>query len=609
MRKQLSLVAVAVLALAAQSAMAGLAGQYTLKTFGVVDAFHTYAGTSSNLLSTAQTTYPPGPPLAGFADAYQDGYTVGRIPGRTAWAYDGTTLTPIGFSSGAYLQSDNYTYSTPAGQTASGAISGSSLSFSDLTQTGQDSWVYSGGSTTPIGVFSGHTYTLPSASPASNLITGYARNTSGVAPTTDTYAWVYDGTSSTQLGYYDATHTASNSTHKSFAGTGVGNYVRGYSTRYAGGTTSVGQSAWIYDDGAHTTTRAGYTGGSYTSGSNEYSSVASINAGGVATGYSSYSYDSTNQYFTGKTAWVRSANGTMTALSLAGPQYLNPSGVRDERGIAVNASGQVAGISYSNWLASSSSFTTSDAWLYSQGSNQVLAAPATTFTFGYGTRMVPTLLNNNGDVSGLLGRVLAGSSASSGSLPFVFHNGVVTQTGIFDAAHTGTGGKTSQMVSLLGDGGVAAGTASRYDATGSLSGNDTWIFDPQAGATVALSLSNDSAGSTSPLFVTPDGWVGGFFDYQLSPSSSTWSAFLWSHDTGLVDFNSLFVGGLASQGINRVTLINWVSPGGDVYATATMTDGSISPVIFQAAVPEPGALSLLAGFALLGLRRRARATH
>lgn len=609
MRGIASVSAYAAVVLAAGNALASLRTPYSVAKFAVTDAFHTFNGKGSTIMGLPSQTVDPTLPFGGWAAAFQDGYTggAGQGPGQTAWAYDGTGLTQIGFSTGQYITSSNYTYSAPGYQTASGALTGYSRTFGTTgIANGQDAWVYSGGTTTLIPHLptSGLTYNSASASRRSGYVSGTSMTSQFYSPTsTDRHAWVYNGSTTTELGIYDATHTASGSRHDSYASAPVGNYIRGNSTRFAGGTTNLGSTPWIHNAATGITTAVGYTGGAYTSGNRQQSAVTAVTASGLSVGYSSYAWDGISTWL-GSTAWSRSEAGAMTPLSLPGNKYLDPSGNRVERAVAVNASGLVAGYSMADWSTANTSFTSADAWLHSGGALQTIPLPNTSFTNGYTTRMIPSGVNDAGDVAGAVYRYTP--TAGLGAVPWVYHDGSIYQTGLFDADHTNPVGKTQQGVVLIGDSGVVAGTAYKYDSNGSIAGYDGWIFDPVSHTTSALTLSNRLSGSVYPMFITPEGWVGGFFDNYITDTQTNSQAFLWSPDTGLLDFNALLPGGLAAAGIDRVNFVSWVTPGGDIYATVTNTDGSASAAVFQAYVPEPTTLTLLAGVMIMGLQRRQR---
>ena len=613
-RNGMAAVLSAVLASTCGLAMAGLSTPYTVTTFGVTDAFHTFNGKSASQMGYMTQTLDPTLPLAGSAAAYQTGYTggLGQSPGQTAWACDGLTLTPIGFSTGQYITSAQYTYSGTLYQTSTGALTGYSRTFGATgTTNGQDAWTYSGGTTTliPHLATAGVPYYGPTASRTSSYVSGLAMSTQFYSiASTDRHAWVYDGTSTTQLGYYDSVHTSSagsGSRHDSYAYAPVGDYIRGSSTRFAGASSVISSTtAWIYNAATGVTTQVGYTGGSYTSGTRQSSSVLGLNSSGTSAGYSQYTWDATNSIWLGQTAWVRSATGTMTQLSLAGSKYLDPSGNRQDRASAINASGQVAGYSMSNWSGSLGVFVNSDAWLYSGGNMQVIPMPNTSFTSGYDIRMLVSSMNDAGDVTGSMARF--NGTSSLGTVPWVYHGGSVYQTGLFDADHTNASGRTLQSVQTIGDSGVVTGIAYKYNSTGTTAGYDGWVFDPQDHTTTALAFSNRLNGNVYPMFVTPQGWVGGFYDNYITDTQVIGQAFLWSHDTGIVDFNTLAPGGLAGMGIDHVANVTWVSPSGDIYASVVESDGSTSAAIFKAYVPEPGIVMLGAAVSTLALARRAR---
>ena len=99
------------------------------------------------------------------------------------------------------------------------------------------------------------------------------------------YAWVYDGSSTKQIGLMDATHTDANTgaTWNFISSLSTNSSVFGVAARFAG-ATDIGSSAWVYNgnttqeigliDAAHTNLDTGY----------RYTDVYIENANGMTIG-------------------------------------------------------------------------------------------------------------------------------------------------------------------------------------------------------------------------------------------------------------------------------------------------------------------------------------
>ena len=117
--------------------------------------------------------------------------------------------------------------------------------------------------------------------------------------------------------------------------------VRGISYRYDGGSTWLGQSAWLYN-GA-TTIDIGLTGTQYTRNDGfKLSETNALNTTGQVLGNSAR-YDSANSE-PGRTAWIYDG-GTTIGIGLTDSTHTAPNGLKVSGGSQLNEAGQVIGLS------------------------------------------------------------------------------------------------------------------------------------------------------------------------------------------------------------------------------------------------------------------------
>jgi hypothetical protein len=134
--------------------------------------------------------------------------------------------------------------------------------------------------------------------------------------------------------------------------------VLGYSFRYNGGGTDLGYSAWLFD-GA-TTINIGLTGSEYTRNDGYKDSRAyQLNEAGQVRGVSlRYNGGSTE---VGQSAWLYKGATTID-IGLTGSEYPRNDGYRDSRAYQMNEAGQVSG--FSNRYSGSGTDLGRSAWLY-----------------------------------------------------------------------------------------------------------------------------------------------------------------------------------------------------------------------------------------------------
>jgi hypothetical protein len=194
--------------------------------------------------------------VAGYASRFN-----GTGLGTSAWLYDGATSVEIGLTGDEHTSSSGAKYSLVDELNEAGMASGISHRYSGNTDLGQTAWLYDGATTIAVGLID-HEHTRNDGYRNSNSLSiifdGELNDAGQVIGTSQRYnggsadlgltAWLYDGAVTTAIGLAGSEHTR-NDGYKSSLATRLNEagQVTGFSRRYNGGSTEVGQDAWFYD--------------------------------------------------------------------------------------------------------------------------------------------------------------------------------------------------------------------------------------------------------------------------------------------------------------------------------------------------------------------------
>jgi hypothetical protein len=381
--------------------------------------------------------------------------------GNNAWLYDGTTTVEIGLTGAEFTSSDGseniraYDRLNESGQTI-----GYSSRYSGVSRLGQSAWLYDGSATIDI----------------SRTGTEYIRSD----------------------GYRYSNPVLLNETGQ----------VAGQSARYNGGSTELGQSAWLYD-GA-TTIEIGLTGAEYTRDDGYRVSRASrLNEAGQVSGYSERFDGSRNL---GSSAWLFDGKTTIE-VGLTGTEFTRSDGFRydnDEGSFDLNQAGQVAGLSGrygggTQWLGWG-------AWLYDGAKTVEVGLSGTEHTRDDGFRDSRFLLgpgsypmavvNAKGQTVGSSDRYNGGSTYL-GSSAWLYDGASTIEIGLTGPEHTRSDGFRFSDVCCgpdqpLNDAGYVIGHSNRYEGGESL-GDSAWLYN----GTTTIEL-----GLTGPEHTRSDGYKG-----------------------------------------------------------------------------------------------------
>lgn len=256
----------------------------TTQEIGLIDAGHTRSdghqqNVAYNLSAAGQ--------VVGLADRYNGS----SLAGRNAWVFNGSSTQQIGLTSGIHTRGDGYQYAYVRGQNAAGKVAGESIAYGGMTEVGNSAWLYNGGSTQQIGL-TGTRHTNSSTATHYNRVIALndAGHVIGDAVQYDgavfsgRSAWVYNGSSTQEIGLTDAFHSQSGFQNNYASVLNADGQVAGLAERYLSPTGPVsGTSAWVYDGSS--TQEIGLTDATHTREDGyQNNSVNKINALGQVAG-------------------------------------------------------------------------------------------------------------------------------------------------------------------------------------------------------------------------------------------------------------------------------------------------------------------------------------
>jgi hypothetical protein len=485
----------------------------------------------------------------------------GTSMGFSAWLYNGATTIDLTLTSPEYTRRDGYRASGAYDLNAAGQVLGSSQRYkfgpTDFTaDLGNSSWVYDGVTTTVIGLIGpehtrndGYRLNFEFDLNQAGQARGYSQRFNGGSTSLGYSAWLYNGTTTINIGLTGAEYTRNDGyKHSRDDELNEAGQVRGYSTRYNGGSTDLGQSAWLYNGAA--TIIIGLTGPEHTKNDGrKYSDTDQLNEAGHVSGYS-YRWNGGSVYL-GESAWLY--NGTTTInIGLVGLEHTRNDGRKDSFNDNLNEVGQVIG--HSMRFNGGSTDLGQGAWLY---------------------------------------------------------NGTTTiDIGLTGAAHTGTGGYKFSLAEQLNDAGQVGGHSYRYNGSGTQLGQDAWFYDSTLAQTISLQLSsrNDGYAYSAIEYLGNDGLALG--NYRLFDGLNKdlgLHAFYFTIADGLHDLGSLVNGGLTANGWQF--LADAIRANGKVqllgYGILTPQSGGQTAYLLTSAVPEPSTLLLaMVGTSVWLMRRR-----
>jgi hypothetical protein len=522
--------------------------------------------------------------------------------GRSAWLYDGTSTIKLGLTGAEHTRSDGHQYNSAQQMNAAGQVMGVAGRYNGGTPgLGYSAWLYDGTTTIQLGLTSpvhtrndGYQYSIGEQMNNAGQVQGYSEryNVEGQSPNRS--VWLYDGSTTIQLGFTDAEHTSLYGRQHSYTEqiTEAGQ-VLGYSYRYNSVGQDLGRSAWLYD--GTTTIKLGLTDTDHTRSDGFQASYApQMNKAGQVRGQSArpFQHDG-GETSLGETAWLYDGV-TYTRIGLTGAEHTGRNGVQYSITEHMNEAGQVVGFSarYDGKVNRGHS-----AWLYDGTTTINIGLTDTEHTDEWGNQYsTAEQLNEAGQARGFSERY----NSTGGSLvqtPWLYDGTTTIQLGFTSAVHTRGDGYRHSIAQEMNEAGQVRGFSDRYDARGRVRGQDAWLYDPALQQTFSMHVEARSDGSaySTIKYLGDDGFVLGTYSAYDESEDSQGRAFYFTINDGMRDLGTLVDGSLSdADWVNLAYDIRANGSGqilGQVYLSQT---GGQMAFLMTPSVPEPSGLVFLA---------------
>jgi hypothetical protein len=433
---------------------------------GLTDAEHTR---SDGFKNSSGTLINGSGRVVGQSDRFNQG-TVNL--GQSTWSFSPTSgvTTRIGLTTGPeYTRADGFQNNLVDQFNLAGDVVGHTARYNGgANSLGQSVWYFnpgagSFGTTYAIGLSDAeHTRADGTRGNFFDILTdsgdvvGHSNRYDQTSSLLGQSVWFFNGGSATTstIGLIDDEHTSSNDTkNSSIVEVNAASQVVGLSTRYNQGSTSLGQSTWLYDPATGLTTNVGLTDPEHTDQlvGTRNSAPNFLTSSGYVGGYSDrYAVATipgggTQSFYAGQSIWIHNPSGSTVPVGLidATHTYVDP-----------------VYVGYT--------FRRSDLSVLTPGGRAI----------GFSDRYA--------GASEYLGQSTWFCDSSAGSLA------ATVEIGLTDAAHTMSGGSlsgyrySSTQSSWVNDAGQVVGYSQRFTGV-TAQGRDLWFYSP-VGGTVAISL-------------------------------------------------------------------------------------------------------------------------
>lgn len=460
--------------------------------------------------------------------------------GYATWIYSGGTTKEIGLTDASHVNADTgYRDNHYLSLTNNSHVLGQAERFSGSIFNGWSAWAYNGSTTQEIGLIdTAHT----NADTGYRYVSIWGSNAMGQAiGNNELYngsvvngwsAWMYDGSTTREIGLVDAAHTQSGTgTRYNFAyALNNSGQVAGDAYRYSG-DTDIGTSAWIYS--GSTTTEIGLANSAHTNSitGERYNNVIALNNSGQVAGHAArYNGDIS----TGNSAWVYNGNITKE-IGLTNVEHTN-SVTRERYNYirVMNDAGHVAGEAdrFNGDIGAGTS-----AWIYNGSNTKEIGLTDATHTNSASTERYNYIyrLNNAGQVAGHAVRY--NGDVNNGNSAWFYNGNTTNEIGLTDAAHTNsTTGERSNSVSELNNTGHAIGQADRYSGETNV-GTSAWFFNGSSTKEIGLTDAAHTNASTGESYNYADyindlGQVVGSTErVSFGDPGVWWSSSAWYYDS------------------------------------------------------------------------------
>ena len=527
---------------------------------GLVDNIHrSLSGQTTKVIGLSDSGY-----VIGTSIRRPRSFSIIPPSGQSAWLYDGSNTRNIGLTDAEHTglininSTDDYRYSEVTRLNNAGQAIGRSVRLNGAVTEdaiGYSAWLYSGGTTTRIGLTGA----------------GYTRD--------DDYK------SSEALFLNEAGQTV------------------GYSDRYTG-SSSLGRNAWSYKDGI--TRIIGLTDAIHTRDDGyQYSLISGLNQRGSAIG-SSWRYSGSDR--SGSSAWIYKGGNTIE-IGLTGPLYTNRLGLSTNYAVYLNEADQVAGRAgrYDGAVNGQST------WFYSGKSTVEIGLYDAEHTSELGTKRNDIIkMNEAGKVLGKANRyngTTAYQDQTLGQSIWLYNPGpgVTTRIGLTGMTYMRDDGYAFNSADKLNAASQVAGYAKRFEGGSADLGQTVWFYDTSTGTTYFNDFSirpSDGYAFSTAEFLGEDGLMLGYYElFDASSSLLGNRAFAFTIEDGFFDLGQQISGDLASFDWEYLAQTFSADLTGSIVGTGKLSgvDGQAVYLLSEtSAVPLPAAVWLF-GSGLLGL--------
>ena len=550
---------------------------------------------------------------AGYSAGSSAYYTGASFLGNAAWVADSAgTVRHIGlFNTLSFFRNDGYRNSTVNGLTATGYAYGTSDIYNGSPSViGQAAWI--AGPTTPtmrVGLVGagfdgadGRQFSAITAVNRSGAGVGNSLRYAGGTTSVGQSAWRSSSLGVSQIGLYDPEHTRNDgyvfSAATFLSETG---YAAGYSKRYAGSSEN-GQSAWRINP-AGALEKLGFRNGEYSDGGSFYSEVTGLLSDGTVFGFSVR--NNTGGY--ASTAWAANTTGGIQTLGLSGTGYSNYFGFSSNRPVFGTETGFVAGTTVrfnpTNFAIQGTAIFVQN---LSSGDAAVAVGLYDAAHTGFGGTVENRIayLTGDGRSSGMTFRADGGESVWAAQ-----SNGTTFQVGNYSEEFALSGPSVSYYRTIqsgMTESGYVWGLSQR--GAGGYAG---WLFSLDTQEQISLAdfdvVGTSGFGQSAFRGVTEDGvGYGYYYVYDTETGLGRDVGFIWSEALGLVPIEDAIAGGVGHYDWEAFQTA-YFAVDGSISGNGLLSDGSMGAYLV---VPEPstGVLAGLAVFALAlsGLRKRRR---
>lgn len=538
--------------------------------------------------------------------------STGISNGSNTWVWNGNGTTQIGSAGSEYTGSEGYQSSWIVHQNAAGQIIGNSYKYIDTrTRSGCDAWAWNNNTTTKIGLTSapytnslGNQYNYLRGQTETGLVVGSTERVTTGDASNGSDTWIWNGSTTTQIGLTGGIYTGSggyqSTNYFHIKNSGM---AAGYSHRISGLETTTGFNAWVWD--GSTSSVIGFTSAAHTgTGGYQRSYPQYMNDSGQIAGTSSR-FNNLGQD-NGNDAWVW--NGTSTIqIGLVGGVYTRSTGRQISYPERQNEAGYIAGFSVRTPDWSTDNGRNVWVWNGTTTTQIGLTGSAHTGSAGYQRSELRYLTESN-LVTGSSERI-TGVNRINGYDAWMWDGTTTTQMGLTGGVYTGSGGWQHSSISRGNESGVFIGSSMRYTGLYTPIGQDVWYFDPLTRITTPLIMSirpEDNYAYSEPSLLTASGFLIGYYKYFVDGvGDGVDRAFVFRPDLGVTDLDNLVAGGLTSRGWSILHKAEFSDDLTTIVGYGGIIGNLYGKSAFVMTIPNSGTAALFSfGLLLSTLRRR-----